>query len=255
MASDPTCLAMQRTTADGSSLPRGRLSKFGLLPTELRLKIWSCAVEPRITILDDLLHRPRCYPMPPVAQLNAEARNECRRGYEAAGRGSHLHFSRDIVVCDSSLCEPRSAGEGRLLEGVASRVRRAAFWDCFPDDGRVDGLQRYSDYLAACYPAGEGGGRAAVVEPGRLWFPGVRELWIVKVGAVDRSWAPGAGESRPHAARQYRYWVDGHAVETAALDLDEPDTKAVLREGRCARGDCRELNRARPRIVSKGGRA
>ena len=73
---------------------------FSHLPPELRLKIWSCAVEPRIILLNDLTQSLRSYPLPIVTQLNAEARTECRRGYELVGRGSYVHFSRDILVCD-----------------------------------------------------------------------------------------------------------------------------------------------------------
>ncbi|KAF4509979.1 hypothetical protein G6O67_001910 [Ophiocordyceps sinensis] len=225
-------------------------SKFALLPAELRLKIWSCAVEARIAMLDDVVHKTRSYPIPPVTQLNAEARTESRQGYEAVGRGSHLHFSRDIVVCDATLCDLRCS---EPLEELAPRVRRLAFWDCFPDDGRVDVLQHYSAYLAACFPQ-EGMGR---VELDKFWFPNLKHLWIVKVGEVDRSWNIAVDKKMPFdvqarkTARQFRYWINGGIIEIAALDLDEPDTKAVLREGRCGRADCRELNRERPTMVSK----
>ncbi|KJZ75884.1 hypothetical protein HIM_04708 [Hirsutella minnesotensis 3608] len=226
------------------------LSKFTLLPAELRLKIWACAVEPRVAILDDVVQRTKSYPIPPVTQLNVEARTESRHGYEAAGRGSHLHFARDILVCDASLCDLRSC---KPLEELAPRVRRLAFWDCFPDDGRVDGLHHYSAYLAACFPH-QGLGR---VEFDKFWFPNVRDLWIVKVGEVDRSWNIAVDKNMPYdaqarkTARQFRYWIDDNIIEIAPLDLDEPETKAVLREGRCGRADCRELNRERPRMVSK----
>lgn len=225
-------------------------SKFAMLPAELRLKIWSCAVEARVAILDDLVQKTRSYPIPPVTQLNAEARSESRRGYEAVGRGSHLHFSRDIVVCDATLCDLRS---NKPLEALAPRVRRLAFWDCFPDDGRVDALQHYSAYLAACFPQ-EGLGR---VEFDKFWFPNLKHLWIIKVGEVDRSWNIAVDKSAPfdtqarRTARQFRYWVNGGIIEMTTLDLDDPDTKAVLREGRCGRADCRELNRERPTMISK----
>ncbi|KAM4065243.1 hypothetical protein HRG_004429 [Hirsutella rhossiliensis] len=225
-------------------------SKFALLPAELRLKIWSCAVEARVAILDDLVQKTRSYPIPPVTQLNVEARTESRRGYEAVGRGSHLHFSRDIVVCDATLCDLRSS---KPLEELAPRVRRLAFWDCFPDDGRVDVLQHYSAYVAACFPH-QGLGRA---EFDKFWFPNLSHLWIVKVGEVDRSWNIAVDKNVPFetqarkTARQFRYWINGGIIEMATLDLDEPETKAVLREGRCGRADCRELNRERPTMVSK----
>ncbi|KAJ6443867.1 centromere kinetochore component CENP-T domain-containing protein [Purpureocillium lavendulum] len=243
------------------------VSKFALLPAELRLKIWACAVEPRVVILDDLVHKARAYPMPAVTQLNVEARAESRRGYEAAGRGSHVDFSRDIFVCDPNISDQRgSSGDSDSdvdadadgygpLEALAPRVRRLAFWDCFPDDGRVDGPFPYSAYLAACYPQ-ESLGKVAF---DKLWFPNLRDLWIVKVGEVDGSWKLGVDRSVPcevrarRTARQFRYWVDDDVVEIALapLDLDEPETKTVLRHGRCGKADCRELNRGRPTMVSK----
>lgn len=254
-------------------------SKFALLPAELRLKIWVCAAEPRVVILDDLVHRERAYPLPAVTQLNAESRAESRGGYESAGRGSYVDFSRDIVVCDASISDQKEGG-ARTLEALAPRVRRLAFWDCFPDDGRVDGLPLYSAYLAACYNnnhnpqyqqtgQGQEGAGEEGAEPGvavgrvafdRLWFPNLEDLWIVKVGEVDRSWELGpvaVDRSVPtdvrarRTARQFRYWVDDGVVEMASLDLDEPETKAVLRHGRCGKPDCRELNRGRPTMVSK----
>lgn len=197
----------------------------------------------------DVVHKTKSYPIPPVTQLNAEARTESRRGYEAVGRGSHLHFSRDFLVCDATLCDMRAS---RPLEELAPRVRRLAFWDCFPD-GRVDALQHYSAYLAACSPH-EGPGP---VEFDKLWFPNLEQLWIVKVGEVDRSWNVAVDKRMSRemqakkTARQFRYWIDGGIVEMAALDLDEPVTKAVLREGRCGWADCRELNQGRPMTVSK----
>ncbi|UNI24044.1 hypothetical protein JDV02_009823 [Purpureocillium takamizusanense] len=266
-------------------------SKFALLPAELRLKIWACATEPRVVILDDLVHRAGAYPLPAVTQLNAEARAESRHGYEPAGRGSHVDFSRDIIVCDASISDHKE-GRARALEALAPRVRRLAFWDCFPDDGRVDGLPLYSAYLAACYnnnnnnsdsnnnhspqfslqqhmgqgqaEHGEDGSQAGAVVGrvafDRLWFPNLEDLWIVKVGEVDRSWELGpvaidrsvpAEVRARRTARQFRYWVDDGVVEMASLDLDEPETKAVLRHGRCGKPDCRELNRGRPTMVSK----
>ncbi|KAL3954707.1 hypothetical protein ACCO45_010270 [Purpureocillium lilacinum] len=230
-------------------------SRFALLPAELRLKIWACAAEPRVVILDDLVHRERAYPLPAVTQLNAESRAESRRGYEPAGRGSYVDFSRDIVVCDASISDQKEGG-ARTLEALAPRVRRLAFWDCFPDDGRVDGLPLYSAYLAACY----NNNHNPQVAFDRLWFPNLEDLWIVKVGEVDRSWELGpvaVDRSVPsdvrarRTARQFRYWVDDGVVEMASLDLDESETKAVLRHGRCGKPDCRELNRGRPTMVSK----
>ncbi|QPG96244.1 hypothetical protein C2857_003634 [Epichloe festucae Fl1] len=223
---------------------------FAELPAELRLKIWSCAVEPRVIILDDLVQQEKSYPLPPVTQLNAEARAETRQGYEAVGRGSCFHFSRDILVCDPNISDQRS---NIPLEKLALRVQRLAFWDCFPDDGRIDGLYRYSMYLAACYP----GGQYGKIEFEKFWFPNLRDLWIVKVGEVDRSWMVGVDKDMPYevrlqrTARQFRYWVDEDIIEIAPLDLNEPETKMILREGRCGMADCQQLNLGRQRMVSK----
>ncbi|RDA84590.1 hypothetical protein CP532_1116 [Ophiocordyceps camponoti-leonardi (nom. inval.)] len=215
--------------------------KFRLLPPELRIKIWSCASQPRVVILHDVVHKPRSYPLPAVTQLNAESRAQSRPGYEPVGRGSHLHFSRDILVCDSGLSDLPSSGP---LEKLWPRVRRLAFWDCFPDDSLVDGLHLYSAYLAACYPCD----RYAGIDLDKLWFPNLQQLWIVKVGGVEGSW----GVAPAMQARQFRYWADEDAVEMAPLDIhQDPETRAVLRRGRCGRPDCREQNRDRPVTVSK----
>lgn len=226
------------------------MTTFAELPTELRLKIWSCAVEPRVVVLDDLVQHNKSYPLPSVTQLNSEARTETRQGYESVGRGSCFHFSRDILVCDPNISDQRP---NVPLEELALRVQRLAFWDCFPDDGRIDGLFHYSAYLAACYPSGQSG----KIEFDKFWFPNLRDLWIVKVGEVDRSWMIGVDKDMPYevrlqkTARQFRYWVDEDIIEIAPLDLNEPETKLVLREGRCGKVDCQKLNRGRQIMVSK----
>ncbi|PFH60646.1 hypothetical protein XA68_10606 [Ophiocordyceps unilateralis] len=222
-------------------------SSFRLLPAELRLKIWSYASQPRVAILHDIVHRPGSYPLPAVTQLNAEARAESRPGYEPVGCGSHLHFARDILVCDASLCDLPSS---EPLEHLAPRVRRLVFWDCYPDDSLVDGLHLYSAYLAACYPRD----RYVGVDLDKLWFPNLDHLWIVKVGGVDESWnlSPDSRGPSPMQARQFRYWPDDDAVELSPLDIHrDPETRAVLQHGRCGRSDCRDLNRERPMTVSK----
>ncbi|OAQ67071.1 hypothetical protein VFPPC_14425 [Pochonia chlamydosporia 170] len=226
------------------------MANFAELPTELRLKIWSCAVEPRVLILDDLVQQKEAYPLPSVTQLNVEARAETRHGYESVGRGSCFHFSRDILVCDPNISDQRP---NVPLEELAMRVERLAFWDCFPDDGRIDGLFHYSAYLAACYPSGKHG----KIEFDKFWFPNLRDLWIIKVGEVDRSWMVGVDKDMPcevrlrKTARQFRYWVDEDIIEIAPLDLSEPETKLILREGRCGKEDCQRLNHGRQRMVSK----
>lgn len=238
------------TPTSSTTSRSSQISKFALLPAELRLKIWSCAVEPRIVILDDLFQKSRSYPIPPVAQLNAEARVECRDGYDPIGRGSYFNFSRDILVCDPNISDQ---SPNKSLEELAPRIQRLAFWDCFPDDGRVDGPHHYSVYLTAWYRQKDFG----KVEFDQFLFPNLKDLWIIKVGDVDRSWRIGARQDWPYevrlreTARQFRYWIDESIIEIAPLDLDEPDTKAVLREGRCGKEDCRDLNRGRSKMVTR----
>ncbi|ODA83301.1 hypothetical protein RJ55_01814 [Drechmeria coniospora] len=247
-----TSSSSPRSDPDSSGNPTTASPHFPLpqLPCEIRLKIWSCAVEPRVVILDDLVQVAGSYPIPPVTQLNAESRAESRSGYEAIGRGSHLHFARDILVCDPNISDQ---GSNKPLEDLAPRVRRLAFWDCFPDDGRVDGFCRYSDYLATWYPQ-ESFGK---VHFDKFWFPNLEDLWIIKVGEVDRSWKVAVDRDMPvdvrarNTARQFRYWVEDNIVEIAPLDLDDADTKLVLQDGRCGKVDCQELNRRRPKMVSK----
>lgn len=223
---------------------------FTDLPSEMRHKIWSCAVEPRVVILDDLFQQEKSYPLPSVTQLNAEARAESRQGYEAVGRGSFFHFSRDILVCDANISDQRS---NIPLEDLALRVERLAFWDCFPDDGRIDGLYHYSSFLAACHPRCQKGR----IEFDKVWFPNLRELWVIKIGGVDRSWMVSEEKHMPYEARlqkmarQFRYWVDDDTIEMAPLDLNEAETKMILREGRCGKVDCQKLNLGRQRMVSK----
>ncbi len=287
-------LALSRTSAAYAS---GLAKSFRRLPAELRLKIWWCATEPRVIILDDLLRRPEAYPLPSVAQVNREARLESRKGYEAVGPGksSHVHFGRDIFVCDASITEATS---NEPLEALATRVERLAFWDCFPDDNRVELPYFYSTYLAASQAAASAAMLSAGAVPSssgittssteprlpavdfdKLWFPNLRDLWIVKVGGVNRAWLIDADleqeaaleknattgtsmpcrssvplSQHPHSrqtARKFRYWVQDNVVEMAPLSLDDPDTRLVLREGRCGKPDCQELNRGRPILLSK----
>ena len=235
---------------DPSSQLLDQQTKFTLLPAELRVKIWNCSVEPRIVILDDLVHKLRAYPLPSVTQLNVEARLESRAGYEATGRGSHFDFSQDILVCDPNISDQNPT---KSLEELAPRIQRLAFWDCFPDDGRVDGPHHYSVYLSAWYQQTDFG----KIEFDRFLFPNLKDLWIIKIGEVDRSWRIGVDQNLPFdvrlrtTARQFRYWIDENIIEISPLDLDQADTRAVLREGRCAKEDCQVLNHGRNQMVSK----
>ncbi|KAM3506849.1 hypothetical protein MY11210_007398 [Beauveria gryllotalpidicola] len=225
--------------------------------------------------------------------VNREARLESRKGYEAVGpaQSSHVHFGRDIFVCDASITEATSNAP---LESLATRVERLTFWDCFPDDKRVELPYFYSTYLAASQaaasaammsagsvPSSSGmavssiGSRLPAVDFDKLWFPKLRDLWIVKVAGVNRAWLIDAEAASAKAtttgatlhcpssvplsqhpqsrqtARKFRYWVQDNVVEMASLSLDDPDTRLVLREGRCGKPDCHELNRGRPILLSK----
>ncbi|KAJ3495724.1 hypothetical protein NLG97_g3191 [Lecanicillium saksenae] len=299
-ASDASPGASASHTEASQTAPACNLSfaqNFKRLPVELRLKIWWCATEPRVVILDDLIHRPEAYPLPTVAQVNREARLESRKGYEAVGprKSSHVHFARDIFVCDATITEATS---NEPLEALATRVERLAFWDCYPDDNRVELPYFYSTYLAASQAAASaamisaGAGpssstpstipRLPAVDFDKLWFPNLRDLWIVKVGGVNSAWlidadleqetataeatragaavaSSSSSSSVPlsqhprsrETARKFRYWVQDNVVEMAPLSLDDPDTRLVLREGRCGRRDCQELNQGRPVLLSK----
>jgi hypothetical protein len=223
---------------------------LGLLPTELRLKIWTCATEPRIVLLGDLIRTPRSYALPSVVQLNFESRYETRQGYEPAGRGSYLHFSRDILVCDYTITDQASDS---ALENLAANVERLAFYDCVPDDGRVDLPYDYSVYLSECYRQKDSG----KIEFDRLWFPNLRELWIIKIGDVDPAWRIQFNHKAPYEqrirqlAREFRYWVDYGIIEMSTLELDDAMTAAVLKQGRCRLEDCHALNHGRNKLISK----
>ncbi|KAF4964656.1 hypothetical protein FSARC_7452 [Fusarium sarcochroum] len=237
-------------TMPSSTLPTSSITDFASLPAELRLKIWSQANEPRVVLYGDLVQKSRSYPLPTVTQLNAESRDETRLGYEPIGHGSYFDFSRDILVCDHKISDQAS---DQYLEDLAPRIRRLAFWDCFPDDGRVDGPYHYSVYLSACYRQRDFG----KIEFDRFWFPNLDDLWIVKVGEIDPAWMVHVNMKAPYEdrlqqlAKQFRYWVDENIIEMAPLDLNDPESQAVLNEGRCGKEDCHELNRGRSKMVSK----
>ncbi|KAM0356138.1 hypothetical protein ACHAPU_000533 [Fusarium lateritium] len=225
-------------------------TEFASLPPELRLKIWSEASEPRIVLYGDLVQSNQSCPLPAVTQLNAEARAETRQCYEPIGRGSYLDFSSDILVCDHKISDQAT---DLYLEELAPRVRRLAFWDCFPDDGRVSGPHHYSVYVSACYRQRNFG----KIEFDRFWFPNLDDLWIVKVGEIDPGWMVHVNMKAPYEvrlqelAKQFRYWVDENIIEMAPLDLKDPESRAVLNQGRCGKEDCHELNRGRSKMVSK----
>ncbi|KAF7548759.1 hypothetical protein G7046_g8565 [Stylonectria norvegica] len=226
------------------------VASFASLPTELRLKIWSRAVEPRVVLFGDLIQNRQSYPLPSVTQLNVEARAETRQGYEPIGYGSHFDFSRDILVCDHEISDNVP---DPFLEELAPKIKRLAYWDCFPDDGRVDGPYHYSVYLSGCYRQR----RFGQIEFDRFWFPNLEELWIVKIGEVDPTWMVTVDFEAPYEvrlrelAKQFRYWVDENIIEMAPLDLNDPEAQAVLNEGRCGKTDCHELNQGRSKMISK----
>lgn len=223
--------------------------KFTLLPPELRLKVWNCAVEPRIVPLVDLVHSPRSHPLPGVTQLNAEARNEIRAGYEPVGRGSYFDFANDVLLCDYEFAEQTAHS---VLENMAPQAERVLFWDCIPDD-RFCRPDEYDDYLSHFYRQS----RFGEILFDEFWFPNVKELWFIKVGDVDERWqvmpkGKAVLEDRlQHMAREFRYWVNENIIEMTELRLDEPEHRIIFREGRCERANCRELNGGRDHIISK----
>ncbi|RSM03160.1 hypothetical protein CEP52_007503 [Fusarium oligoseptatum] len=208
------------------------VASFGSLPTELRLKIWSRANEPRIVLYGDLVQKDGSYPLPTVTQLNAEARDETRLGYEPIGHGSYFDFSRDILVCDHKISDQAT---DPYLEDLAPRIRKTRLLGLLP--------RRWPHF--------------GKIEFDRFWFPNLDDLWIVKVGEIDPAWMIDMDTNAPYEvrlrdlAKQFRYWVDENIIEMAPLDLDDPESQAVLNEGRCGKEDCHELNKGRSKMVSK----
>ncbi|KAK7419498.1 hypothetical protein QQX98_003267 [Neonectria punicea] len=240
----------QSLLSNGTEDPSSSSTNLDSLPAELRLKIWCLALEPRVVLFGDVVQNHGSYPLPPVTQLNAEARTEIRQKYDHIGSGSYFDFSRDILVCDHKIPDQLP---DPFLEGLATRVKKLAYWDCFPDDGRVDGPYPYSVYVTANYLQRHSG----KIDFARFWFPNLEDLWIVKVGDIDPSWmihvdTTASYEMRlKELARQFKYWVDENIIEMAPLDLNESEARAVLAEGRCGKVDCHELNQGRNKMVSK----
>lgn len=225
-------------------------TSFGLLPPEIRLKIWACAVEPRFIPLVDLVEDPESYTLPAVGQLNAEARTESRHGYEHIGNGSYYHFGKDFLVWDYNF---RNKACNTALEKLAERIERVICWDCIPDE-RLVHTDDYAFYLSMYYRQEYFG----QIHFDKFWFPNVRELWFVKIGDVDKSWMVFPDQKATtymgrlqQLAREFRYWVDERIIEIVPLELTDSDSKAVLREGRCSRENCRDMNNGRDHIVSK----
>ncbi|KAI5464078.1 hypothetical protein BGZ63DRAFT_143800 [Mariannaea sp. PMI_226] len=233
-----------------SSSCASTMTNFNSLPTELRLKIWSRAVEPRVVLFGDLVQSHGAYSLPSVTQLNVEARAETRQGYEPIGHGSFFDFDRDILVCDHNVSDQ---ARDSYLESLAPRVKRLVYWDCVPDDGRVDGPHHYSVYLSACYRQRDFG----KIEFDRFWFPNLQDMWIVKVGEIDPAWMVHVNTNTSYEnrlkelAKQFRYWVEDNIIEMAPLDLDDPEVQAVVKEGRCGKLDCHELNKGRSKMISR----
>lgn len=228
-------------------------ASFRRLPPELRSKVWQCAIERRVVLLGDLVQVPKAYPLPTVTALNAESRHETRKGYQRAGIGSHVNFSKDILVCDDNLVDQTSSDSA--VERVASRAEHVVFWDCLEDDGRARLPDGYHDYLTTCYRQ-EHFGR---IDLDRFWFPRVKEFWTVKVGDIDNSWmlskhverrAPRDVQLR-QSAKEFRYWWQEGIVEMCALELDDSIARLILRDGRCHRDYCRDTNAGRSHLISK----
>lgn len=247
---EPIPPVIDHSAEDSSTSQLSSSTSVDAIPSELWLNIWSSTVEPRIVLFNDLASTHRSYPLPGVTQVNVEARNETRQGYEPVGRGSYFHFGRDILVCDHRISD---SVPDPFLEELAPRIKRVAYWDCFPDDRRVDGPYHYSRYLSACYRQRGFG----TIEFDHFWFPNIEELWIVKIGEVDPTWMVHVDRAAPNEvrerelAKQFRFWVGENIIEMAPLDLAEPEVKAILTEGRCEKLDCHQLNEGRTRMVSK----
>lgn len=204
-------------------------------------------------LLEDLVTKPKAYPLPTVAALNVESRHETRTGYQRAGLGSYINFSKDLLVCDDHLVEQTSSNPA--VERVASRAEHVVFWDCIPDDGRAKLPDGYHDYLSTCYHQ-ENFGR---IDLDKFWFPVVKEFWTVKVGDIDPRWmlnkhierrASRDVQSR-QSAKEFRYWWQEGVVEMCALDLDDSIARLILRDGRCHRDYCRETNSGLSHLISK----
>ncbi|KAG9254241.1 uncharacterized protein F5Z01DRAFT_122709 [Emericellopsis atlantica] len=240
------------TSTAAPSISSPRLPPFTYLPPELRLRIYNCAIEPRLLLLNDLVDVECAHPLPAVTQVNSEARIEARGGYERVGKGSYFNFARDILVCDYRIADRTTFDS--VAEDIASRAERVVFWDCVPDEQRIALPKHYFDYVSQWCDQ-DVDGRVTL---DRFWFPNVKEFWSVKVGDVARSWHVNFDKSAPcseriqQAAREYRYWVDANVVEVATLDLSQDAmSRLVLREGRCDNDNCQRYNVGRTHILSK----
>lgn len=238
------CDGAKSGTSKGSFLER--------LPPELRIKIWSCATEPRVIRLDDLIQTPKAYPLPPVTQVNYEARKEIRPGYQHITSGSYVDLSRDILVCDCSMTFPYR-DSNPFVEELSMKVEKFVYWDCFPDDGPATTPEGYAKWMSDVY---------RFETPGKLpfrrtLFPNVKELWIVKIGRIDPAWEvrydlDACYEEKLQAtARKFRYWVKDNVIEMADMAMDDPNLPLILRDGRCSQKECDIYNKGLHRIVSK----
>lgn len=223
---------------------------FATLPPEIRIQIWQSTLQPELVFLHEVLKQPRKFALPPVTQVNRQSRHECRSFYERVGHGPYFQFPKDIFICDPSIAEEPSNDS---LDSIALQVQRLAFWDCFPDEFAVACPARCEDSLWSSI----GRKIAQPIDFNNLWFPNLKELWVVKIGDVDQSWGIQRDRSASRQvqfqqlARQFRYWVKEGVLEMAPLDLNESDTKYLLQNGRCREDKCRQVNHLRPMMVSR----
>lgn len=220
---DATRAALE--AAEAQAVLEPPMSTIASLPPELRLEIWSCSAEPRIVILNDLLRRHRSYAIPSTTQVSAEARHATRDGYEPVGKGSHFHFSRDILVCGEGVLR-RKPDES--LKRLARRIKRLAFWDCSEDDPLVAEPLQYQGYLRMYGQRGFGR-----IDFDQTLFPNLHELWIVKFGDVHPEW-----HTQGKVSYEFRYWRDQRIIEIAPLNRRDANIGAILREGRCEDDAC-----------------
>ncbi|KAK0387844.1 hypothetical protein NLU13_4089 [Sarocladium strictum] len=220
------------------------------LPPEIRLQIWHCSLQPELIFIHDVLQRPQNFILPTVTQINRESRHECKSVFDRVGQGPYFQFPRDIFVCDPSVAEEPP---NEFLDTLGLRIQRLAYWDCFPDESAVACPSRLEDSLWNIL----GRKIAEPIDFDNLRFPNLKELWVIKIGDVDGSW--GVIRDRNacrelqfrQLAQQFRYWVKEGILEAAPLDFTDPDTRYLLKNGRCRETICREANHLRPMMVSR----
>ncbi|KAL2210230.1 hypothetical protein CC79DRAFT_1365628 [Sarocladium strictum] len=212
--------------------------------------IWQSAIQPRLVFLKELSTRPEDFALPAVARVDRESKRICEPSFDRIPSGPCLQFSKDIFVCDPTIADHKP---GKIIEELAPHVQRLALWDCLQDEPVMDSAARYEDSLWHTF------GRR-IAEPldfSKLWFPALRDLWVIKIEDVDESWRikrdknASRQDQLRQLARQFRYWAKDNILEMAPLVIPDSDTKYLLREGHCSERHCRKSNSLRPMMVSR----